>query len=234
MADLVEIKKEQVVCTSLDVAEKFGKRHDSVVRNIEKLIIDSPQKCGQLFSKSNYKDTSGKSNKMYYMNRDGFSLLVMGFNGKKALEWKLKYIEAFNSMEKLLTEKQTQTWIETRKQSKLTRNAEMDVVKKFVEYAEENGSTNANKYYMTFSKLANKMANIASGERDNATTFQLNSLTFIESIILHTIECQMALGTEYHEIYQKCKRAIDDFKELTDYESLQMSSDTKVEMSTDK
>lgn len=34
------------------------------------------------------------------MNRDGFSLLAMGFNGKEALSWKLKYIEAFNKMEK--------------------------------------------------------------------------------------------------------------------------------------
>lgn len=36
------------------------------------------------------------------MNRDGFSLLCMGFTGKEALEWKLKYIEAFNKMEEKL------------------------------------------------------------------------------------------------------------------------------------
>lgn len=39
---------------------------------------------------------------MYYMNRDGFSLLVMGFTGKKAIEWKIKFINAFNEMEKAL------------------------------------------------------------------------------------------------------------------------------------
>lgn len=229
MADLVEVKKEQVVCTSLDVAEKFGKRHANVIRDIEKLISDIGCENSKMsFQKATYKaKDNNKSYPMYYINRDGFSLLVMGFTGKKALEWKLKYIEAFNQMEKLLTEKQTQTWVETRKQSKLTRKAETDVVKKFVEYAKENGSNNANKYYMTFSKLANKMANISDGERDNATTFQLNSLTFIESIILHTIECQITLGTEYHEIYQKCKRAIDDFKELTDYENMKLQGENK-------
>lgn len=36
------------------------------------------------------------------MNRDGFSLLAMGFTGKDALHWKLRYIEAFNKMEEEL------------------------------------------------------------------------------------------------------------------------------------
>ena len=52
-----------------------------------------------LFVLSNYKASNGKTNPMYLMNRDGFSLLAMGFTGKEALEWKLKYIDAFNKME---------------------------------------------------------------------------------------------------------------------------------------
>ena len=56
----------------------------------------------RVFIESKYKDASGKQNKCYLMTRDGFSLLVMGFTGQKALEWKLKYIEAFNYMEESL------------------------------------------------------------------------------------------------------------------------------------
>lgn len=57
----------------------------------------------KMFYPSTYKvDGNRKSYPMYLMNRDGFSLLVMGFTGAKALEWKLKYIEAFNAMEKEL------------------------------------------------------------------------------------------------------------------------------------
>lgn len=48
-------------------------------------------------------ENRGKQYPMYLMNRDGFSLLVMGFTGKAALEWKLKYIAAFNAMEKKLS-----------------------------------------------------------------------------------------------------------------------------------
>ncbi len=87
MNELVSIKHDEVVCSSLDIAEKFGKRHDRVLRAIEQIKEDSsPQKWGQSFHETTYKDSSGKSNKMYLMNRDGFSILVMGFNGKKALD----------------------------------------------------------------------------------------------------------------------------------------------------
>ena len=55
------------------------------------------------FIESTYADSYGRQQKCYDVTRDGFSLLVMGFTGKKALEWKLKYIEAFNAMEQRLT-----------------------------------------------------------------------------------------------------------------------------------
>ena len=51
-----------------------------------------------MFARGSYKNR-GKEYSMYYMNRDGFSLLAMGFTGKKALDFKLQYIQAFNQME---------------------------------------------------------------------------------------------------------------------------------------
>lgn len=55
-----------------------------------------------MFVESTYQNSRGKTYKCYLMNRDGFSLLAMGFTGKEALQWKLKYIEAFNKMEETL------------------------------------------------------------------------------------------------------------------------------------
>lgn len=103
MNELVEIRKNQVVTSSRQVAQVFGKRHCDVLRGIQNLT--STQNCVQWFFRSQYKDASGKMNLEYLMNRDGFSPLVMGFTGKKALEWKIKYIEAFNAMEKALRER---------------------------------------------------------------------------------------------------------------------------------
>lgn len=93
----------KVLASSREVAEKFGKRHSDVIRSIKNLIEnDSTQNCVQCFRQSIYKDETGKSNKMYMMNRDGFTFLVMGFTGKSANEWKWKYINAFNQMEERL------------------------------------------------------------------------------------------------------------------------------------
>lgn len=98
MGELVILKENKAVTTSLKVAESFGKRHRDVMRNISNLTA---QNCavGKMFAKSTYLNKQNHEQPIYYMNRDGFSLLVMGFTGKKALEFKLKYIDAFNKME---------------------------------------------------------------------------------------------------------------------------------------
>lgn len=103
----VEINNENGVLTvsSLQIAENFEKQHKNVVQAIETLIGQtSAEISANLFIESSYADSYGRCQKCYELTRDGFSLLVMGFTGKKALEWKLKYIEAFNLMEKKIKE----------------------------------------------------------------------------------------------------------------------------------
>ncbi len=93
----------QIVTSSRDVAEKFGKRHTHVLDSIKSFEQEmSTTEFSALFKTSSYVASNGKTNVEYLMNRDGFSLLCMGFTGKKALEWKLKYINAFNMMEEKL------------------------------------------------------------------------------------------------------------------------------------
>ena len=213
MNDLVSIKNDEAVCTSLQIAEKFGKRHDHVVRDIENLLEGIPKSGETYFQKSSYKnEQNGQEYPMYYMNRDGFSLLVMGFKGKKALEWKLQYIKAFNQMEHILNEKSTDMWIETRKQGKITRKSETDVIKQLIEYAKKQGSEHSDKLYITYSKLANKMAGIT--KRDEATVSQLNNLSLIENIILNCIQNGISLQKHYKQIYQDCKRRLEMFKDI--------------------
>lgn len=99
---ILQNRNGEILASSLDVADKFNKRHDSVLRDIGNLIkTDSTKLWSEMFKENTYRNR-GKDYKCYDMNRDGFSLLAMGFTGKKALEWKLKYIEAFNKMEEKL------------------------------------------------------------------------------------------------------------------------------------
>lgn len=100
MNELVFLKNDEAVTDSLKIASYFHKNHKYVLEKIEKLLKeDSAGKLAQSISKSTYKDSSGKTNPKYEMNRDGFVFLVMGFTGEKANQWKWNYISAFNSME---------------------------------------------------------------------------------------------------------------------------------------
>lgn len=99
---ILQNKNGEVLASSLDIADRFNKRHDAVLRDIGNLIkSDSTILWSEMFKETTYQNR-GKNYKCYDMNRDGFSLLAMGFTGKNALEWKLKYIEAFNKMEETL------------------------------------------------------------------------------------------------------------------------------------
>lgn len=93
----------KLTVSSLQVATDFKKRHTDVCEAIETLIKGCAEKSADLFIETKYQQAQNKQwYKCYDITRDGFSLLVMGFTGKKALEWKLKYIEAFNAMEQKL------------------------------------------------------------------------------------------------------------------------------------
>lgn len=105
---LVEVrqwnKKDVLTVSSREVAQDFEKRHSDVLESIERLQtqMHSTENSAEYFMPETYRDASGKQNKEYLLTRDGFSLLVMGFTGEKALAWKLKYIRAFNAMETML------------------------------------------------------------------------------------------------------------------------------------
>ena len=212
MNKLVTIMKDNAVVSSLDVAKNFHKRHNNVLQSIGGLLKNEQTK--KMFHRSTYTEQQNKEDyPMYYMNRDGFSLLVMGFTGKKALEWKLKYISAFNHMEKLLMERQTEAWVETRRMGKLTRRSETDVIKELIVYAKAQGSRHADMLYVTYSRLANKVAGIS--KRDLADIKHLNILDDVESMILHVIQLGMAAGKHYKDIYKDCKKRLEWWQDCT-------------------
>ena len=100
MTDLVRIDNKQVVTDSRNVAEHFEKQHKHVLETIDNLVAQNSATKNMFLEQT--REYRGRDFRFYLMNRDGFSLLVMGFTGKAALEWKLKYIEAFNAMEKAI------------------------------------------------------------------------------------------------------------------------------------
>ena len=105
MTDIIlSTQNGEPVASSRQIAESFGKEHKNVMQSIENISAENSA-VTQMFFKTTYTAGTGKAYPMYLMNRDGFTLLAMGFTGKAALEWKLRYIAAFNAMEKQLAQR---------------------------------------------------------------------------------------------------------------------------------
>ncbi|MEE3047534.1 MAG: Rha family transcriptional regulator [Pseudomonadota bacterium] len=103
---VVTIKNNEVFANSRDVAAYFGKRHGNVLRDIDDLLTgmnDSSDLSSRWFRAADYQTSTGNSAVRTYaaydMTKDGFTLLVMSYTGKKALQFKLRYIDEFNRME---------------------------------------------------------------------------------------------------------------------------------------
>lgn len=122
VANLVSVERSQVVTTSLKVAEIFSKKHQHVLRDIKALDCSENFRASN-FGLSEYPYENGNIKKMlpmYYITRDGFTFLVMGFTGKTAAKYKEAYIRAFNEMEAKLRRQQEEERMLRRMQSSPT------------------------------------------------------------------------------------------------------------------
>lgn len=106
-AELVEPIHGQPMTTSRRVAQMFSKRHDNVLRAINRLLPDLPGEFAHLnFEASEYTDETGRALPEYLLTQDGFLMLAMGFNGREAVYWRATFIKAFNNMAKALQRQQ--------------------------------------------------------------------------------------------------------------------------------
>lgn len=103
----VTVEHNVPVTTSLNIAKVFGKEHRNVLRDIDNILtsLQNQQNSTELtFELSEYQDNTGRKLPMYLLSRDACVLLVMGYTGERAMEFKLAYINAFNKMEAKLKE----------------------------------------------------------------------------------------------------------------------------------
>ena len=145
MNQLVFKSNDQVVTSSRNIARDFGKEHKNVLRDIRALLKIEPAK--EMFFESTYvHESNNQEFTQFLMNRDGFTLLVMGFTGRKAMKFKLDYMNAFNKMEKQLQElnqpsymivdpvKRAEKWIEEQKEKQQIETEREIYKQKVAEY----------------------------------------------------------------------------------------------------
>ena len=170
----------ELVVTSRQVAEDFGKEHKNVVRAIENLTAQNSA-VKNIVIKSTF-DHRGNEYTEYLLTRDGFSLLVMGFTGSRALEWKLKYIEAFNKMEQaiknpfgdLSKELQAIFMLDNRTEKlQIEFNEHKEIVNKYIDNQELSMAESKR-----LTKLANKIIVSLLGGKQSAAYKKLNKKLF--------------------------------------------------------
>ena len=207
---LVEImgnKNEEFTATmSRNVAEKFNKRHDNVIRDIEAFRKDVPS-FEEMFSETTLPDSYNRQQKAYIMNRDGFSLLVMGFTGAEALKFKLEYIQAFNAMEtelKRIYEERKQWEIE-RAKGVVIRHVLTDTIKMKVADSPHKKFMYPNYTKLIYKILFNKSMKELQGQygvkakesiREYITADQLKEVEQMEMLVSSLINC----GWGYEQI----------------------------------
>lgn len=168
--NLVEIKNNQPVTTSLQVAEVFEKEHKVVLKAIDELKEGVAQNYANLFYEDTYIHPQNKQEyRQMIMNRDGFTLLAMGFTGSKALKFKLDYINAFNKMENHIRESRTNLPTSPMEALKLMFQAteetqgEVEKVKGRVTDLEENVVLSAGDYGYISRRINQRVAEVARG-----------------------------------------------------------------------
>lgn len=200
---LVEIKKinkeEVTVVTSLDVAETFGKEHKNVLKDIREL--ECSEEFRRLnFEQSSYINTQNKNQPMYYMTRDGFTILAMGYTGEKAMHFKEAYIRQFNAMEKALIGKMRE-----RENGIAVRQALTNAIKESQENERMHGhaySTYTNVIYKSiFGKSANQIREeYGIGKKENIRDyFSEEELRAVQSAEM-LVSGLMSYGWGYEQI----------------------------------
>jgi len=220
---LVYTKRNINFTTSRILAQKFGKRHSHIVEKINNLISDLdkikyPKSRILKFTKTQaiYRGTTFD---VYEMNREAFSLVAMSFTGKKALEWKVKFNEAFYEMEKSLYSQklnaQSTPWLAQREQAKLIRREETDIIKEFVEYATSQGSTKAQFYYKHITTACYKCLNLIQYKkpklRETLDIMQTHQLILAEMTARKSLSKWMKEGEHYKAIFTLVKLDLEQF-----------------------
>ncbi len=225
MVDLVTKRKNETYCDSSLVAKKFDQKHDKVVKTIKKLISDVEKNTKLMATASRLKvieeerEYRGRKYTAYLMNRPFFSLLSMRFRGDKALEWQIKFNDAFYAMEeRILKEKvnkQDSAWLECRSNGKQIRQDTTDVIKDFVDYATKQGSKSAKFYYKHVTNATYKALGMMQQKqpklRDTLNTLELGFLQSAEHVAQMSIRKHMENGYPYKLVYKHVCKDLENF-----------------------
>jgi len=211
------IRSQQARVETRNIADVFGRPHDKVMLTIKSLISDSTISPAE-FSESDF-TARGKKYPCIELNKAGFLKAMPFIGGRKSREGQRVLVDEFMLMEKLLTkqskERETIAFQLVRTEGKDVRKVLTDAISQFINYAIDNGSQGAERYYSIITRLTYKSFLLlepkASEVREILTAVQLSQLQTLEliaaTILIKGIDSKLA----YKKIYRQLKTELNEF-----------------------
>lgn len=220
MHNLVEIKKNDTVTTSLIVANGVGNEHRAVLQLI-RLYENDLKEFGTLTFEM--RKTKGRPQEVYTLNESQtYFLLTLMRNNDVVVKFKKELVKEFVKMKKALIQIQVQhqnkEWQQARLDGKAIRKETTDAIKDFVEYAVKQGSTNAVRYYSNISTMENKALFILEQKFDNIrevlNNHQLSTIKTADRIVYEALQEGMERNMNYKDIYKMAKERVESLAKL--------------------
>lgn len=212
--ELVKIMNKSIFTNTLAIAEGIEHTHETVVKllkNSRDLTQFSNLKSEKIFTK-------GRPAIVYWLDEEQATLLIMLMkNSPKVKLFKSKLAKEFyrqrNLLQNIATQKQNAEWLAQRESGKTMRLEETDMIKKFVNYATDQGSKNAQRYYANISKMETKalffIEQYFPNMRDAMNLRQLNLIETADQAVTYALQEGMEEELPYKEIYQKAKARVE-------------------------
>lgn len=217
MSNLIKIDNGQPMVSSVTVACEFGRQHKNVLQTLDSLIADGTLTELE-FKPSQYVDDSGKSNRCFDLDEDGFLIAMPFIGGKQARQGQRKLVKEFGKLRRAMVRKAETAWQQARLEGKDARKHEVDTIAAFVEYATAQGSSNARHYYANVTKMTYKALfmveqglKIPNRLREMLDGMQLSFLTTAEYVCANAIKDGMARELHYKEIYTMAKTRVEQY-----------------------
>lgn len=221
MFNLLEKYNVRIIQTEEEIwfsAEDLGELLE--IKNIRDAVRKIEEEDKMKFNNSNVEETYIRNFESKLPNRGTTFLTEQGvyqiafrsnkIEAQQFTKWVSKVVkEIRRNGYYILEEQEKQRWFVTRKETKEVRKQETDMIKILVEYAREQGSEHPEKYYISYTNLANKTLGIKSNERDRLNQSDLLKLKSFETLITIKIEQGIKEGLHYKEIYKKVKNFME-------------------------
>ena len=228
MDNLLTIKKDEIYVATDILAKELERKHQTIY-NLVKTYKEEIETLGVLtfeIRKPN-NEKGGQPVKFYYLNEEQYIFLITNMRTKanekstvmrKKIEISKQFVKMRKTLLNLATQKANQEWLETRSKGKISRLKETDTIKNFIEHAKNQGSKNADKYYITLTNMENKALFLIEQKFKNLREIlninQLDEIKQADEIVLKALNDGMNENMHYKDIYKLAKKRVELFASL--------------------